>query len=277
MKGIIALDIDGTTAVPGYPIAQEVITFLKELVEKHWSIVFVTGRSLKGCRVLHDLAFPYYVAVHNGAIIVEMPSGRVVAKKYLDFSILPIMQEICKGEPTDFVIFAGCEHNDLSFYRPKHFSDDLLEYLKARTTAYKEVWRAVHSFEDIGIENFPSVKCFGLHAPAKSLAKRIEDRLGLHVPLIRDPFDAGYYVAQATHPEVNKGQALRDLSALLGNTGRTIAAGDDYNDCPMLDSADISVVMATAPPDILLMADIVAPPVEQHGLIAGLKLAIAKG
>lgn len=276
MKGLIALDIDGTTAVPGHPIAQEVIAFLKELVEQHWAIVFVTGRSLHGCKVLSALPFPYYVAVHNGAIIVEMPTRRVVAKKYLDRSILPIMHEICTGEPTDFVIFSGCEHNDISFYRPQYFSDQLLEYLRARSSTFQEVWREVVSFEEIGVEQFPSVKCFGLHEPAITVAKRIESRLGLHVPLIRDPFNKGYFVAQATHPDVSKGQALKDLAELLGNTGATIAAGDDYNDCSMLACADISVVMATAPSDMLAEADIIAPPAEQHGLIAGLKNAVNK-
>jgi hydroxymethylpyrimidine pyrophosphatase-like HAD family hydrolase len=44
----------------------------------------------------------------------------------------------------------------------------------------------------------------------------------------------------------------------------------------MLASADISVVMATAPSDMLAKADVIAPPAIHHGLIAGLKEAIQR-
>ncbi len=65
--------------------------------------------------------------------------------------------------------------------------------------------------------------------------------------LIRDPFNEKYFVAQATHPEVSKGQALSDLKEFLSYSGRTIAAGDDYNDLSMLAKADIKGGHANSP------------------------------
>lgn len=274
MNGLIALDIDGTITVPGEKIPIEVINYLKRLSDENWGILFITGRSFHGTELLNVFSFPYHLAVQNGAIILEMPSKRVISRKYLDKSIISAMHAICEGEPTDFVIYGGCENLDISYYRPQNFSDELREYVTGRAKAFKETWRAVQSFEEVDIDEFPSIKCFGLHKPAIKVANQIEAQLGLHVPVIRDPYNEEYYVAQATHKDVSKGQALMDMMRILNYTGATIAAGDDYNDCTMLEAADIKVVMATAPGDMLLKADIIAPPASKKGIIAGLQAAI---
>lgn len=275
MKGIIALDIDGTAAVPGQAIAHEVALYLKQLMHDQWQLIFITGRSYQfGCRALHPLSFPYFLAVQNGAILLEMPSKNIVGKKYLDRSIIPAMQEICEGTPSDFVIYAGIEHQDRCFYREQHFSPVLLDYLKERTKAFQETWIPLPSFEHLDIDAFPSVKCFGLERSAIEIAQRIEQELGLHVPLIRDPFNFDYFVAQATHPKVNKGQAIHDLEFLLNCEGPIIAAGDDYNDSSMLAVADIKVVMSTAPAELQQVADVIAPQASEHGIIAGLNAAL---
>lgn len=274
MQGLIALDIDGTTTVPGHEISLEVIDYLKEL-SKEYAILFITGRSFHGSQVLLSvLPFPYYLAVQNGSIIIEMPSKQIVSKKYLNRDIFQKMEIICEGEPTDFVIFSGFENQDVSYYRPHHFSVEMREYVLRRAHTYREVWKSVHSFEEMDLLEFPSIKCFGDNKSANDVAQRIVEQLGLHVPVIRDPFHENYYVVQATNPEVSKGYALRTLAKIIHYRGPIIAAGDDYNDITMLSQADIKIVMSSAPEDMLLKADIIAPPAEKQGIIAGLKLAI---
>lgn len=275
MRGTIALDIDGTLTSDSKPIPSNVVKYLEGLALKGWKLIFITGRTFAGgYRLLEALAFPYYLAVQNGAIILEMPGRRVMAKKYLDRSILPLMEEVCKGEPSDFVIFGGLEHDDVCYYRPKRFSATLLKYLEERISSFKESWMPLDSYDEMTLEKFPSVKCFGLYPSALELTERIEKRLKLHVPLIRDPFNESYYVVQATHPEINKGLALKDFIKLVGGRGIIIAAGDDYNDSPMFEAADVKIVMSTAPSDLLKQADIIAPPASEEGIIVGLEAAI---
>lgn len=275
MKGIIALDIDGTITVEHHTIPLAVANYLTLLATEGWQFIFITGRTFSwGYEILKTLSFPYYFAVQNGAILIEMPWRRVISKKYLDRSIIIMMDEICQDEPSDFVIYAGFEHRDVCYYRPKCFSTDLLNYLKRRITALKEVWIPVDSYDEMLLDSFASIKCFGQNQSAVHLAEKIEEKLGLHVPYIRDPFDESYFVVQATHPKVNKGQALSDFIIKGGQMGAVIAAGDDYNDLPMLEAADIKVVMATAPKELLQLADVIAPPAAEEGIILGLQEAI---
>lgn len=275
MKGIIALDIDGTIAVDNHSIDKDVVSFLGRLTKEGWKLIFITGRTFAwGYQVLQYLDFPYHFAVQNGAIILEMPSRRIASKKYIDISVFPFMDEICKAEPSDFVIYTGYENNDICYYRPSHFAPFLLDYLKERREKLDETWVALDSFDDLPLKEFPSIKCFGHEDSTLRISHKIVERLKLHVPLIRDPYYMKYYVAQATHPEVSKGYALLDFARLFNVKTVKIAAGDDNNDRSMLAVADIKVVMATAPADMISAADVVAPPALEKGIIEGLKEAI---
>lgn len=274
-KGIIALDIDGTVTADIHGVPGSVENFLAILVSKGWSVVFITGRNFAwGADSLCNLTFPHYMAVQNGAIIFHMPEAKIVAKKYLDTSIFAGMDAICKDLPTDYVIYAGFEYDDVCYYRPKRFDPDLLTYVLKRAEVLKEKWIPLESFDQLPIKAFPSIKCFSTHIPALELTVKIEG-LGLHAPIIQDPFDLQMRVIQATDGMVNKGEALKNIIELKKISGPVIVAGDGYNDLSMLKIADVKVVMETAPKEVLAFADIIAPSAEEEGIIQGLEKAIA--
>lgn len=271
MKGIIALDIDGTITDDHHTISNKVVEFLASLQKEGWCLVFITGRSFCwGFEVLQSFPFPHYFAVQNGAILLEMPSRKILKKKYLDRSHLPAMEKSCEGEPSSFVIYGGFEYNDVCYYRPCTFSAEMLDYILRRNQAFKEDWVAVESFGNLPISQYASFKAFGTFESAQRIISRIEHEVGFHVPLIRDPFQKDRYVVQATHPNVSKGEAVKDLKSILNFSGMVIAAGDDNNDRTMLAEANIKIVMATAPDDMLLSADVIAAPAVHLGIIEGL-------
>lgn len=272
MEGIIALDIDGTLTASNHEIPAPVVSYLSQLAENQWTILLITGRSFSTCfPILDSLYFPYNLYVQNGAMLLHMPDKKILSKKYLDISIFDIMEEICEGEPTDFVLFAGADQQDLCYYRSMQFEPWLLENLRKRAEILSETWIDLASFQHLPIQEFASLKCFGYESSLTRIAASIESRLGLHVPLIRDPFaDKGHFIAQATHPAVSKGEALRDFIKLQPKRCPVIAAGDDLNDLSMMEVADYKIVMETAPPSLLKLADVVAPPAAELGIIKGI-------
>lgn len=275
-RGVIALDIDGTLTDAIHHIHPEVIDYLTSLHQQGWKMVFITGRTFSwGHLSLQGLNFPYYLSVQNGAILMEMPSKRIVKTKYLDASILNKMDAVCAGEPTDYVIYAGIEDGDRCYYRPKKFEPEMLKYVQARCQFLDEKWTPLESYDHLDIHGFASVKCFGEYPSIEKISHRIENEIGLHAPPIKDPYKEGRFVSQATHPEVNKGFALKDFLKLNPNHGIVIAAGDDNNDLPMLQEADIKIAMANAPRLVLAIANVIAPPASKNGIITGLKYAIA--
>lgn len=275
MKGIIALDIDGTITASHHSIDTQVVDYLRSLHELGWKLCFITGRSFQwGYDVLQFLDFPYHFAVQNGAIILEMPSRNILLKKYLNASVFPELEKICQDEPTDFVIYGGYENQDRCYYRPDHFDADTLKYVKSRSSTLRETWIPLKSYDELPLVEFSSVKCIAPRLSSERIAHKMETVLGLHAPLVVDPFNTDYCVVQGTRGDVDKGFSVKDLKALLQIHYPVIAAGDDNNDLPMLAEADVKIVMASARDAIRKLADIIAPPATENGIIIGLQKAL---
>ncbi|NGX58658.1 MAG: Phosphatase YwpJ [Chlamydiae bacterium] len=272
MSGLIALDIDGTVTCDHDTIPGEVLAFLDDCVDQGFDLIFITGRSYPRTVPMIQLKSPYYLAVQNGAQCFHVPSEELIFDRFLDPSLLPYLEQICQEEPTGMLVFDATHEEDICYFRESDFSRDLFEYLVRRREVFREKWVEV---EDFPKKRFPAVKYFGFLDSLERICGHMHRRgLKLDAPIIRDPFGEGYYVVQATAHGVNKGDALTRFAAHRKNGGPLIAAGDDYNDMSMLQAADKKVVMRNAPREILDMADVVAAPASEMGIIEGLKRAI---
>lgn len=277
MKGIIALDIDGTVTATTHGLDPEVVEALHRLHREGWRFIFITGRPFPwGNRTLEALPFSFAFAVQNGALLLEMPERKVIARKPLYKEQLPVFEEIGREFQTDLVVYGGYENEDICFYRPHLLPPPILAYVTERMTSLGEHWQPLETFAHFPIENFSSVKFFAEEKLAMALSSVIENRLRLHAPPNRDPFNKNFFVIQATHPEATKGDVLKTFIRLKGATCPILAAGDDYNDLSMLKQAHVKIVMGNAPADLLKIADIIAPPASEHGIIQGLEQAIKR-
>lgn len=275
IQGVIALDIDGTLTADLDILPENVVSYLSELYENGWEFVFITGRTFTwGKSLLKQFPFPYFFAAQNGAILIEMPSCKLIHKKYLPVSICSALEKICTKHSTEFVIYSGFENQDLCYFRPKQFTNTTLHYLKNRSSAHQEELIEFTHFSDLPLSEFASFKLFGEKEFLSMMTEQIETSLDIHIPLNRDPFNHSFYVAQGTRSKVDKGEALHQCLQHFPKYLLVIAAGDDQNDIPMLMQADIKVVMATAPAHMLSSADVIAPPAKEQGIITGLKQAI---
>lgn len=273
MKGWIALDIDGTITDDLHDVSSEVAVYFKSLVAEGWQFVFITGRIFSLAHsALKRFDFPYFLAVQNGADILEMPAKRLVHRSYFTSDVIGQIQEAYLGEKEDFLIYAGYERGDFCFFRPARFSPTLLSYLNQLRKLSPEPWQAVENFNFDPHMSFPLIKCLGNRHTMEKIHLSLNKNSALHVTMIRDPFCEELYLNLITDARASKGEAL---NLLTKNHKRIIAGGDDFNDLSMLRLASTRIVMATAPKELLELADIVAPPASQLGIIPALKKAVA--
>jgi hypothetical protein len=277
MKGLIALDIDGTITTENCELEGAVADYFAHLHSEGWNFLFVTGRHFgRGLQLLSALTFPYYFAPHNGAIAVEMPDKRVLLRHYLDRTVLPTMEDVCRGEESHFVIYGGYGQGDNCYFCPGRFSPYWQRYLTERCAMSGEIWTALESYAEMPLDEFAAVKCFGNRQLGERLAAKIEQQAGLHAPLIRDPFGADVYVIQGVNSAISKGNTALALREMLMAGKPIIAAGDDFNDLSMLAIANIAIVMGTAPPELMKYGDIIAPPASELGIITALRAAVIR-
>lgn len=257
MKGIIALDLDGVVVLNGQPPAPQVTRTLEQKVQEGWELIFITGRSLTWAkRILKAFRQPFALAPQNGALIVDA-QGKILHRHYLDSSVYPLMDELAREEEMGYAIYLGDEEERV-FWEPECYSEPLRHYLKRRYTHYQENWVATQERP----EEAACIKWIGDKEPMARVASRLKS---LHCPVLSDPYQNDFFIAQATHPSANKGKALKTFRA--GKEGVVIAAGDDHNDRSLLMAADIKIAMEEAPLELKAHADIIA----KNGIIQGLK------
>ncbi|MCH8281950.1 MAG: HAD family phosphatase [Chloroflexi bacterium] len=82
----------------------------------------------------------------------------------------------------------------------------------------------------------------------------------------------GLWAVDFTRQGVDKATAITRLAGMLGvETGDMAAAGDSYNDIPMLRVCGVGIAMGDAPQELKDMADYIAPPASEDGLAVALE------
>lgn len=274
-NGWLALDIDGTLTDQTHTVPKEVVTFLKNLHVQGWKIFIITGRTLSfASKALKLFDFPCYLAVQNGADVFYTPNQELIFRHYLSPKIIPCLEGLCAEFTEDFLVYAGWERGDFCYYRPHRFSQKIQAHIDMMKQLSSEPWQAVNSFAFADHLSFPLIKCLGSKEEMIILHDSLKNDERLAISLIRDPLAKEVYLNLITHPEATKGCALRNVVKQTGKGGKIIAAGDDFNDVSMLNQADIKIVMQTAPRELHNLADIIAKPSCQHGIIHALETAL---
>lgn len=268
MKGWIALDIDGTITQDKYSIPTEVISFLKDCHQNSWKIVFATGRAFVFAKpALEKIPFPYFLMPQNGSAVIQMPSQKILFKRYMSPDLLQDLEEIYEGSNSHYLIYSGVENGDRCYYQPERFSKADLLYLEEVQKREKEEWSTgpVHF-------DFPLIKCFGKLESMKKVEAKLLKKGHFEATLIRDPFHSSYYLVLVTQKNASKGSSLQEIISREGKGKIVIAAGDDVNDISLLQVADVRIAMPHAPEELRKIADFIAPPVAEMGIIQALKI-----
>ncbi|MBJ7450000.1 MAG: HAD-IIB family hydrolase [Parachlamydiales bacterium] len=275
MAFIIALDIDGTLTTHEGPIPDPVSQFLKKLADEGHDILFLTGRPFSfAFPVVQNLNFSFHLGVQNGSTLVDIPSKKIIQKKYIPAINLPLFESIILPYPFDFLVEGGMEAGDKTFFRKERYSDEDLKYLAYREKIAGAPFIPVTNFAEANLTSFPLIKIFGPEDDLRAIEKEITKRVPLSVTVIKDPFRTEKYIALVTQQDVNKGTVIRDYKESLALKPKVIVAGDDINDLPMYTYSDISIAMETGPQLLIDKAQIVAKKAADLGIIDALNQAM---
>jgi len=277
MRGVIALDIDGTITDKDHLISDEVADFFKELHENGWTFLFLTGRPLSfAMRTLPKLSFSYYLGVQNGSVLFEMPEKKEVERFYLSKDLIEILDKLHSEFEEDFLIYSGYEKGDVCYFRKKRFSSEMLEYLEKVEKLSDAPWISLDSFDLIDQDSFPLIKCLGSFEAMERLEKKLEGLEGTETCLIKDPLSKTLYLVLITRKEADKGKAAQAMMEKFSLSGPLITGGNDNNDLTLLGVGDEKIAIQGSPQKLLDLATIIAPPSEEGGIIDGIKTAIER-
>jgi hydroxymethylpyrimidine pyrophosphatase-like HAD family hydrolase len=278
MKGCICLDIDGTITADPFSIPKVVISYFETLQKEGWSFLFSTGRDFSfASKLFKDVSFPFFLSLQNGADVLEMPKANPLYKQHLSYDIIPDLEKMYQDLKEDFLVYAGWQEGDFCYYRPHRFSCEMLEHLKRLESFASKPWRAIEDFSLLKGSSFSLIKGLGSLEEMNLLHERLERRGRLQVSMIEDPLARGsIYLNLITASKVTKGSVINKLRDLFPKEAVFIAAGDDYNDIPLLEAADRKIAMEGSPKALIERADLIAKSAKEMGIIKALQTIIGE-
>jgi HAD superfamily hydrolase (TIGR01484 family) len=234
----IMLDVDGTTVVnhPDALPSKKVQEAIKKAAKK-LKIGAVTGRPFFALKPVADL-LPYNspLIVSGGAQIIDTQGSIIWEKKIPKEDTAEICKLLKKYDMQALIQEDG--DKDVH-YSPSYSAQEAISIAAADLTAElaDELIKDLKPFKDLSYH-----KIVG--------------------------WTTGTTWVQINHAQATKQHAILSVAELLGiQTQEIIGVGDGYNDFPLLMACGLKVAMGNAVPELKEIADYVAPPVEDDGLV----------
>jgi len=277
MRGIIATDIDGTLTDKNHEIPKAVLEFLGKKHKEGFEIVFLTGRTHFFCkRVLAPCTFPFHLGVTNGTETLKMPQEKAFFKHFLTKEVAKKIASLNPFLDRGFIFYSGSEAGDFCYYIPHHFSSYGKEYIEKIVMSKGVNYKAIDSLDAVDVDAFSIIRAFGTLKQMEDLQKILAQEMGdkINSVVLRDVGQGESFLLFISEKNRTKGSCLQQLKADNQWTGSVIACGDDLNDLPLFEVADIKICMEDGHPNLLEKATLIAKPSYMMGIIEALDKAI---
>jgi len=236
-KAIIC-DIDGTLilnskdAMPSKKVAEAVSKASSKI---HFGVA--TARPFFYAKhITEHLQLSGPSIIHGGAQIIDLPSGKVLQEKRITASDILKIYNITRKLNLDFLIDEASETIEM----PKNWQPHDLLGAFIRSLDFKT---------------------------ADSLEKILSEISTIYVHKTPS-WEEGKVVVDITAADAGKQYAILEIAEILKiKTHEIIGVGDGYNDFPFLMACGLKVAMGNAVPELKEIADYIAPPVEEDGIV----------
>ncbi len=157
---------------------------------------------------------------------------------------------------------------------PPAQAQDIILALRSREVEFIATYPGGSFTDYAGITHWNMVRISALDLDeegADELVSCFSADPGLNVVKVFLPYN-GFWAVDYTSCRVDKAAAALHLAGLYQvAAGDIMAAGDSYNDIPLLRMCGLGVAMCNAPDELKAIADYVAPPVEEDGLAVAIE------
>ncbi len=262
---LIALDVDGTIRNHDRPTSERTRRTIQKVRDAGAVVTIATGRSYRsGASAAADLDLTAPIVTFQGAHIADPKTGKALWH-------VPLTSDMTAAALHTLSNWEGIEV--VGYLGDEVFVTELTEWARA----YGErTGVGVRVVDSLGFVSNPMTRI---------VARGEDDVIERLEPALKRRFDGGLYVTRSLpyfceilHPHGGKEKALEWLCGYLGiDREHTIAFGNGYNDVQMLGWARMSVAVEDAVREVLEVADVVAPPMEEDGVAQVLDELLDRG
>lgn len=269
VRGIIALDLDGTLLNSDKQLSEGNRRALERAFEAGYAIVPTTGRFYGGMPAcIRELPFIRYIITINGAEVADLATGEVIYSAEIPNERALAVYEAMDSEN----VLYDCYQHNAAFMSAAHKEriDDMVSSDHYREMLHR-LRRSVPDLKVFLRENGDDVQKIQLFTVDRPLRLRLMEQL----PTMFEGLAVSSSVIdniEINDCRAHKGAALLALADHLGLSREdTFAFGDGLNDLTMLREAGIGFAMENGEAEVKAVADRVTAGCDEDGVARGIE------
>lgn len=277
MFELFITDLDGTLLDDEKKISHKNLEAIESIRKAGIAFSVFTGRNFYSAyQYLNLLNIEGLVALQNGALIIEMPSRKVVNEICLKTDIAVDIYQLAKKYP--FTIICFISYQD---FKRKREQDMIVEKNNNLCKTFNDYFR--HNHERIKmistLETFLHKKNEIGQLAIVGKEKELRDLLGVvinnynnQISYVLSPIEDQCGFLEFFGPKVSKGDALDFLLNHYNTTAaKTVFIGDNYNDLPLMKKVGLPVATENASRVIKDHCKMVVSSNNNHGVKEAIK------
>jgi hypothetical protein len=261
----VVSDVDGTLVRSDKSVSPRTAEAARALQDAGVKLAIVSSRPPRGLRaIISRLNIAMPVAGFNGGVIAS-PDLSITTSHLITADVARHAVEAIEASGANAWVFSGEDW----FIRERNGPRVALE---ERTVGFGPT--VVPDFAAVIGTAAKIVAVSDDFAVLTKLQGEVREQLSGRANMVRSQT----YYLDFTHPLANKGQALIELTRLMGvSTANTVAIGDGENDVDMFAQAGLSIAMGNAGTEVKEAADFVTSSNDDDGVAAAIDWFVIGG
>lgn len=263
MKRLYISDLDGTLLNPEPKITARTAELINSLTAKGMSFTFATARSIySAVPITSALDINVPCILMNGVSVYDIKNKRYIKSEFIDPAVSAKLLEIYKRHGVECFMYR-IDNGALTCYYSELTSRVMQSFAEVRKHEYKKpfVQCRLEDYADEYTVYFTTRGKYDELYPVKLEAERIK---GVDHAFYLDVYDDSWYLEIFSH-KASKSNGLRFLREEYG-FDEIVAFGDNLNDLPMFEQADVKIAVGNARDEVKSAADIVIGTNDEDGV-----------
>ncbi|MGN1081432.1 MAG: HAD-IIB family hydrolase [Acutalibacteraceae bacterium] len=252
MNTLYISDLDGTLLLPGAKVGEKTKKIINTLLDEGENITFCTARNFPcAAEMLAQFNLRLPVALVNGALVYDISKKKYINKNFVSDKDVKIIIEVfekyglypfiykLEGEHMTFEYISG--NNPVGQYFIDNFGKLFFKCSRRDTFEYNNDIVYLSIFEEFDT--------------LEPVFKELQNLKGIYMQFYQD-VNSKKWLIEIQKSGCNKKTASQHIKEYC-KAGRMVAFGDNDNDIPMIESADLGIAVANCTENLRNIADAV--------------------
>ena len=262
MSTLYLSDLDGTLLAPDATLSPDDARRINRLTAAGVRISFATARTVRSvASILSDIDFSSPgcapVALMNGTMIRDMARGVYVAvERFSDDDARAVLDCLTRfGEPFVYVCSpdAPVLGDPLTTWYRDAANEAMRRFRDERIRRYGKPFFRFRTADELPGDTVYFCQ-LDAEEPIRQADAALDGIPGIRRTSYPDAYEPGLWYLEVFPETASKRHAVEFLRRYTG-CARVVAFGDNRNDLPMFEAADLAVAVTNAPEDVRRMAD----------------------